>query len=435
MTLPGTVLSILPAIVVLITSAGTRADPDAGLQVETRPDGLAFQLDQTDTGGTGPWVLQQSRDGRQWVDIQFWEDGAGGAAPPDISIPWTIIAEPSARAGLFRAIRLESDDPFRRRFVAERSKWRRSGKRTYQYDLSQNSGRVLWRGIVNVTDNAVTSSTTIEFQPPFFEPPEIPTIEELFGRIADAIAADAHEITVTWDRDTGAPLTCFIDLDERIADEESGWSILSIGDQPDPTLQIEARADGLAFHLTGTAGTSPWVLQHSHDGLEWEDLQFWEPGTQGAEPPELEIPWAVLSTADASGSLFRAIQLAIDNPFRREFIIERAKWRLSGIDSYQYELRQSFGMVEWRGMIDVINGEVTFFTTIDVWPPGFEPAEVPTIDGLFERLANAIAADAHAITATWDQANGAPLTGYIDREEFLADEESGWSILSFTPAP
>ncbi len=35
------------------------------------------------------------------------------------------------------------------------------------------------------------------------------------------------------------------------------------------------------------------------------------------------------------------------------------------------------------------------------------------------------AANARSITATWDKTHGAPLTAYIDLEEFLADEDRG----------
>lgn len=204
---------------------------------------------------------------------------------------------------------------------------------------------------------------------------------------------------------------------------------------PDAKLQVEARVDGFAFDLTDTGGTGPWLLQHSRDGSDWEDVKFWEVGEEGAEPPEIAIPWGILSAPDAREGLFRAIQLAEDDPFRRQFIAERTKWRLSGHSSYQYELSQNFGQISWRGIVNVVDGEVTSFTTLDLWPPVVEPPQIPTIDGLFERIANAIASNAVTINVTWDQGHGAPLTGYIDLYEFLADDERGWSISNFTPAP
>ncbi len=204
---------------------------------------------------------------------------------------------------------------------------------------------------------------------------------------------------------------------------------------PDATLRVETRVDGLAFDLTGTGGTGPWLLQHSRNGRDWEDVQFWEAGEKGAEPPEIAIPWGILSDPDAPEGFFRAIQLENDDPFRRRFLAERAKWRLSGNDSYQYELSQNFGRISWRGIVNVADGEITSFTTLDPRPPSGNPPPVPTINGLFERIANAIAANAVTINVTWDQDTGAPLTGYIDLDELLADEESGWSINAFPPAP
>jgi hypothetical protein len=201
--------------------------------------------------------------------------------------------------------------------------------------------------------------------------------------------------------------------------------------EPEARLQIESRPGGFAFELTGSTGAGPWVLQHSLDGTAWDDILFMEDATG---TPSLEIQLRVLPVPDAQTGLFRAVRLGGDDPFLRRFLEERSKWRLAGIDDYQYQLQQNFSIVSWRGTIKVMNEQVASFTTISLYPSFVSTPEIPTIDRLFERIADAIAQDAYEIRVTWHPTLGYPTTCYIDLEQFLADEESGWTIESFTPS-
>ena len=63
---------------------------------------------------------------------------------------------------------------------------------------------------------------------PFVEVPEIPTIEDLFDRIEQAIGSGAATVDVSWDAKSGIPLSAFIDFDPLLADEEQGWNVESI---------------------------------------------------------------------------------------------------------------------------------------------------------------------------------------------------------------
>lgn len=51
------------------------------------------------------------------------------------------------------------------------------------------------------------------------------TVEEVFDAIAQALAEEAASVRVTYDDALGYPRDVFIDFDERIADEERGFSI------------------------------------------------------------------------------------------------------------------------------------------------------------------------------------------------------------------
>ena len=83
----------------------------------------------------------------------------------------------------------------------------------------------------------------------------------------------------------------------------------------------------------------------------------------------------------------------------------------------------------------VTDDEIASFQTIDLQPPVVEVPDVPTINGLFDRIARAIAADAAKIDVTWHPIHGIPVSCRIDFDPLLVDEESGWTLTAFIPAP
>ncbi|MGY8690160.1 MAG: hypothetical protein ACKVHP_20790, partial [Verrucomicrobiales bacterium] len=114
------------------------------MRVETHADGLSFQL--VGESGDAPWILQHSADLERWDDVVFLDSVA------EVEIVWRDLSIPSAQVGFFRAIRLEADDSFRRRFLEQRLQWRRLGSASYRYDLQQGFGGVFWRGTATITD-------------------------------------------------------------------------------------------------------------------------------------------------------------------------------------------------------------------------------------------------------------------------------------------
>ena len=204
--------------------------------------------------------------------------------------------------------------------------------------------------------------------------------------------------------------------------------------EPEPSLRVETVPAGFAFHLAGAGGDGPWLLQHSPDGSEWDEVLFLEGVEGGREQPGIEIQRGALPDPEAREGLFRAVQLEEEDPFLRRFLTERTKWRLSGVDNYQYELRQHFGQISWHGIVLVTDGDVASFVTIDLQPPVVGTPEVPTIDRLFERIAGAMEAGAETIDVTWHPTYGYPVTCFIDISSLFLDEERGWTIEAFTPA-
>lgn len=195
-------------------------------------------------------------------------------------------------------------------------------------------------------------------------------------------------------------------------------------------LHISKRSDGLSFRLAGATGKAPWVLQHRSELHDWEDLLFMEEG----DGHQLEIEWGVLSDPAAKAGLFRAVQLAEDDPLLRQFLSERAKWRLTGRESYRYELIQNFGSVSWHGFVTVAEDALDSFETVH-FEPFFETPTIPTIDGLFDRISRAMALNAAEIRVTWNMRYGYPESCSIDYDFRIADEEEGWTVRRYAPAP
>lgn len=53
-----------------------------------------------------------------------------------------------------------------------------------------------------------------------------PDVDGLFDILEDAVRRDAHQVQVTWDPVSGAPLDFWIDYDVNVADEELGYRIV-----------------------------------------------------------------------------------------------------------------------------------------------------------------------------------------------------------------
>ncbi len=111
-----------------------------------------------------------------------------------------------------------------REFLAARVRWRRSGLDSYQYEL-ERPNQFYWQGRITVTEGAVSEFETLQLEPPFAEAPPVPTIDELFERVAAAIANSSDSIEVAWDPVRGYPGRCVIDPRSQVADDEERWNI------------------------------------------------------------------------------------------------------------------------------------------------------------------------------------------------------------------
>jgi len=194
------------------------------------------------------------------------------------------------------------------------------------------------------------------------------------------------------------------------------------------SLRIEQSGADFSFQVVGEDGLGEWLLQFSADGRDWQDLLFLERGVETGGVPGAQVSPAALPVPDAERGLFRVMEYPEVDRFYRDYLAARSRWRASGITSYRYGFRWST-MIFWDGSIEVIDGEVASYDRLEAFPPFFEePPMYRTIEGLFDRIADARARNAASIEVTWDPELGYPRSAAIDQSLLIADEEQYWSI-------
>lgn len=159
---------------------------------------------------------------------------------------------------------------------------------------------------------------------------------------------------------------------------------------------------------------------------------FFDREGDGKEP-RAEIPREAIPGRGAEPALFRAIRLEKEDPEHREYLAARARWRTSPVGRYRYEVRWNWSFFSLHGTVTVVDGHVTASETIMSFPMEIEPPALLTIDGWFDKVADARARDAEIIDVDWHPEFGVPSTGFIDLSRLIADEEQSWTIDSFTP--
>lgn len=104
------------------------------------------------------------------------------------------------------------------------------------------------------------------------------------------------------------------------------------------------------------------------------------------------------------------------------------RWQSTGPDDYVYAVeRLCFCGLIGPVRVTVVDGVATERIVVASGEPlTGEAADLfPTVDGLFDLLIEAVAADAHEVEVTYDPETGVPVDFRIDYEELVDDEELG----------
>ena len=198
----------------------------------------------------------------------------------------------------------------------------------------------------------------------------------------------------------------------------------------EPALEIGVSGDWLNFRIEGTSTKDTWVLQHSTEGVIWEDLIFLEPLVSIDFKSRFgkSFDRVVVGEGGKEKVFFRAEKRNVVDEFYEEILASRAVWRAAEIASYTYELSYSHGMSSWTGRCTVVDGVVTMTETISSFPEQFGPPADLTIDAWFEKILALRANGADEIRVTWDRVLGYPANGFVDLFFNLVDEEEYWNV-------
>lgn len=128
-------------------------------------------------------------------------------------------------------------------------------------------------------------------------------------------------------------------------------------------------------------------------------------------------------------------------PDGRQMANARARWEASGPEAYSYHYRLSCFCVPQlleTARVSVTDGQITSVHLLDSDAPA--PPDTydfySTIDGLFDRLAEALATDPVVFEVTYDEALGYPTSAQVDISEQIADEEYSFTasnLVAVTP--
>lgn len=113
----------------------------------------------------------------------------------------------------------------------------------------------------------------------------------------------------------------------------------------------------------------------------------------------------------------------------------RARWEARGPADYRYEYRTFCFCPNLHGLVEVRDGAVAAVTDLETGEPVTgEPLDgYPTVEELFETLAEWIAREPFHMEVTYDPDIGHPRSASFDFEENVADEEQAFEVSGLTP--
>ena len=200
---------------ITIELLGTEATQTAFVELTAPTSEVRFPL-AADTGV--PVVDAGLPEGlyERTVTASDAQSGRGGLIPG--FEPVILVRDlDSVNAGLLRA----------------RSRWDRSRITSYTYNAKWQCFCIreyLADVEVRVENGEVTGTTFVDSsiggEVP--DPERFGTVENLFSHIAEAVASEAARIDAEYHPETGYPSDVFIDRDERLADEEMGFTVTSL---------------------------------------------------------------------------------------------------------------------------------------------------------------------------------------------------------------
>lgn len=228
------------------------------------------------------WVLQDSYNGADWRDLATM-DGGPGQYP---------ISSTSTPTRLFRAAK----KPLATRQEAlteARARWEAIGLVNYQFRSQTSVSGFLTDDLTLVENGQVREATSLL-------PPGFPnfswgdqTIDDLFDRLQRAIDADAFMMSVSYHPERGYPESAYVDLDDRIADEEWGITITEA-----PTAPEELRLKNRNLWERAGPDAYEFDLRYESAWIFWEGRIRVTGGTAQVVAGQVPLGEQIIMTMD-----------------------------------------------------------------------------------------------------------------------------------------
>jgi hypothetical protein len=149
------------------------------------------------------------------------------------------------------------------------ARWEEAGLQDYVFEFQRLcfcGGDTIRRVRIEVRNGSVSAATYVDDGSPVREEyrTDLPTIEDLFEEIQDAIDREAHSLAASYHADRGYPTSVAIDYIENAVDEEMAFNVYSLealgtarADSPLPLATAAAYCPAPARSDPQTSRTRP----------------------------------------------------------------------------------------------------------------------------------------------------------------------------------
>lgn len=332
---------------------------------------------------------------------------------------------------------------------------------------------------VNIRGGDIANAIFLDTEETVMDLRLVTTVEATFDRIQRSLTQGnyASSIMVSYHPFYGYPASAYIDLDSRLADDEITIQIFNLAPLQDYSQAEGNLYDAMSLWSSHSLNlysfgyqrtcfclpeyTDPVIVQVQNTTVTSVTSRFQDPVSEDVfnQVPSMEELFSMIQAAidDSAYSIdvtydqdygypasiyidYDSLQadeelwVTVDylspiSEWWSDFNEHKSLWDTQDIDTYTYVFQRSCECLPQDTapkQVDVVDGMVVSVdgqsASVDGQPlQAF--ANIPTIDGLFDKIQQAIDSNPYRMNIQYDETLGYPSNMFIDYEEKLADEE------------